>query len=87
MLELNARLPREVARRDAIRLRCSRRPMDSEQAGCARVITTPIDALLPAGHGPAIAAAFEELGGVDLVIVAAGVLGERERSRPTSTAP
>ncbi len=80
--ELNARLPREVALAGRDMAALEEAADGLRRDGCARVITTAIDALLPAGHGPAIAAAFEELGGVDLVIVAAGVLGERGTLTP-----
>jgi len=46
-------------------------------AGCARVLTASVDALAPETHAGALAAAFDELGGADIVILAVGVLGER----------
>jgi len=48
-----------------------------QSAGCARVQTLELEAREPQGHEAVIARAFELLGGVDLVIVAVGVLGER----------
>jgi decaprenylphospho-beta-D-erythro-pentofuranosid-2-ulose 2-reductase len=47
------------------------------QAGCTRVETAALQAREPDGHRAAIAHGFELLGGVDLVILAVGVLGER----------
>lgn len=46
-------------------------------AGCPRVVTTLVDALAPATHAGAVDAAFDALGGADIVILAVGVLGER----------
>src|SRR5208283_4748132 len=46
-------------------------------AGCPRVVTTLVDALAPAAHAGAVGAAFDALGGADIVILAVGVLGER----------
>jgi decaprenylphospho-beta-D-erythro-pentofuranosid-2-ulose 2-reductase len=45
--------------------------------GTADVRTLVLDAADPAGHGAALEQAFQTLGGVDLAIVAVGVLGER----------
>lgn len=45
--------------------------------GAERVETVALDAARPEGHGAAIAQAFELLGGVDLAILAVGVLGRR----------
>jgi decaprenylphospho-beta-D-erythro-pentofuranosid-2-ulose 2-reductase len=42
-----------------------------------QVETLALEALDPAGHGAVLAQAFEQLGGVDLVILAVGILGER----------
>jgi decaprenylphospho-beta-D-erythro-pentofuranosid-2-ulose 2-reductase len=44
--------------------------------GCARVLTFDVDARVRDGHGEAVGRAVEELGGVDLAILAVGVLGE-----------
>jgi decaprenylphospho-beta-D-erythro-pentofuranosid-2-ulose 2-reductase len=46
-------------------------------AGCARVETVALEARQSDGRRAAVARAFELLGGVDLVILAVGVLGER----------
>jgi decaprenylphospho-beta-D-erythro-pentofuranosid-2-ulose 2-reductase len=47
------------------------------QAGCARVQTSALQARDPDSHRAALAQGFELLGGVDLVILAVGILGER----------
>ncbi len=46
-------------------------------AGCARVETVALEARRPEEHRAAVARGVELLGGVDLVILAVGVLGER----------
>lgn len=75
--ELQRRLPREVvlAGRDPAAL--ERAAEDLRAAGCSPVRTSTIDALQSAGHPQEIGAAFDELGGADIVILAVGVLGER----------
>jgi decaprenylphospho-beta-D-erythro-pentofuranosid-2-ulose 2-reductase len=45
--------------------------------GSEQVETLALEARDPASHGPLLAQAFELLGGVDLVVLAVGVLGER----------
>ena len=45
--------------------------------GCARVETVALEARQPDGHHAVLAQGFELLGGVDLAILAVGVLGER----------
>jgi decaprenylphospho-beta-D-erythro-pentofuranosid-2-ulose 2-reductase len=45
--------------------------------GGGQVETLALEALDPAGHGAVVAQGFEQLGGVDLVILAVGILGER----------
>jgi decaprenylphospho-beta-D-erythro-pentofuranosid-2-ulose 2-reductase len=47
------------------------------EAGCARVESVHVDACEPDSHDAAIAQAAASLGGVELVILAVGVLGER----------
>jgi decaprenylphospho-beta-D-erythro-pentofuranosid-2-ulose 2-reductase len=75
--EMQRRAPREVALlgRDPEGLAHGAAQLREE--GCERVVTAALDALDTDGHEQAIAAAWDELGGVDLVIVAAGLLGER----------
>ncbi len=46
-------------------------------AGCARVETLALEAREPESHRAALARGIELLGGVDLVILAVGLLGER----------
>lgn len=46
-------------------------------AGCARVETLALEASAPESHRAVLARGIELLGGVDLVILAVGVLGER----------
>ena len=45
--------------------------------GCPRVLTSELDALAVDTHATAVAGEFEALGGVDVVILAVGILGER----------
>jgi decaprenylphospho-beta-D-erythro-pentofuranosid-2-ulose 2-reductase len=75
--ELQASTPREVALvgRDASGLEAAAQEL--RKAGAARVLTLELDALASERHGEVLERAFEELGGVDLVIVAVGLLGER----------
>jgi decaprenylphospho-beta-D-erythro-pentofuranosid-2-ulose 2-reductase len=75
--ELQARAPREamLLGRDPGRLEAA--AAELRAAGCERVLTGALDALDIDGHERALAATFERLGGADLVILAAGVLGER----------
>jgi decaprenylphospho-beta-D-erythro-pentofuranosid-2-ulose 2-reductase len=46
-------------------------------AGCARAVPLELDAHARERHGETLERAFAELGGVDLAILAVGVLGER----------
>ncbi len=46
-------------------------------AGCQQTHTLALEATAPAGHRAAIAHGIELLGGLDLVILAVGLLGER----------
>jgi decaprenylphospho-beta-D-erythro-pentofuranosid-2-ulose 2-reductase len=74
---LARREPRVVALvgRDATRLKQAATSL--ERAGCGQVHTIVVDADETDRHEAAVAAAFEALGGADIVIVAVGVLGER----------
>jgi decaprenylphospho-beta-D-erythro-pentofuranosid-2-ulose 2-reductase len=47
------------------------------EAGCPRVLTLELDALQTDRHAEVLGEAFELLAGVDIVILAVGVLGER----------
>jgi decaprenylphospho-beta-D-erythro-pentofuranosid-2-ulose 2-reductase len=75
--ELQSRAPREVALvgRDVVAL--GRAAERLRAAGCPRVIVFALDALATDEHERAIAAAAAELGGVDIAVLAVGVLGER----------
>jgi decaprenylphospho-beta-D-erythro-pentofuranosid-2-ulose 2-reductase len=75
--ELAKTEPREVALlgRDGGRLAHAKEQL--ERGGCDHITTFRVDADQTSGHEPALAAAFEQLGGADIVIVAVGVLGER----------
>jgi decaprenylphospho-beta-D-erythro-pentofuranosid-2-ulose 2-reductase len=75
--ELQSRGPREVALvgRDMTALDAAAAELGA--AGCARVLTFELDALDLPRHEQALAQAFVELGGADIVILAVGVLGER----------
>jgi decaprenylphospho-beta-D-erythro-pentofuranosid-2-ulose 2-reductase len=75
--ELQSRAPREVALagRDAAAL--ERAAEGLRAGGAARVIVLEFDALATERHDQLIARAAEELGGIDIVVVAVGVLGER----------
>jgi decaprenylphospho-beta-D-erythro-pentofuranosid-2-ulose 2-reductase len=75
--ELQGRAPREVALlgRDPDAL--ARAAEDLTGAGCPTVLTFEFDALDLDRHEQLIGEAVEQLGGVDIVILAVGVLGER----------
>jgi decaprenylphospho-beta-D-erythro-pentofuranosid-2-ulose 2-reductase len=75
--ELQSRAPREVALlgRDPDAL--ARTAEDLTGAGCPTVLTFELDALDLDRHERLIGEAVEQLGGVDIVILAVGVLGER----------
>ncbi|MDO9443797.1 MAG: SDR family NAD(P)-dependent oxidoreductase [Dehalococcoidia bacterium] len=60
-----------LAGRDEAAMRAAVEPL-----GPAEVHTLPFDALDPASHGPAIAAAFDA-GGIDVVVLAFAVLGDQ----------
>ncbi len=75
--ELQAHGPREVALvgRDGERLRAAAAAL--QEAGAARAFPVVLDAVDADRHGDALTRAVVELGGVDLVILAVGVLGAR----------
>jgi decaprenylphospho-beta-D-erythro-pentofuranosid-2-ulose 2-reductase len=75
--ELGRRAPREVALlgRDPTALERARGQL--REHGCERVVTGELDALDTDTHEQAIADAWQQLGGVDVAIVAVGLLGER----------
>jgi len=75
--ELQARTPRQVALagRDATALGDAAERLRA--AGCHVVSTLQLDALDLASHERVLEQAFVQLGGVDVVILAVGVLGER----------
>lgn len=75
--ELQRSAPREVALlgRDPQSLAHAASELRAE--GCERVLTLELDALELERHGEAIAAAREQLGGADIVVLGVGVLGER----------
>jgi decaprenylphospho-beta-D-erythro-pentofuranosid-2-ulose 2-reductase len=75
--ELQGRAPREVALlgRDPDAL--ARTAEDLTGASCPTVLTFELDALDLDRHEQLIGEAVEQLGGVDIVILAVGVLGER----------
>jgi decaprenylphospho-beta-D-erythro-pentofuranosid-2-ulose 2-reductase len=75
--ELQRRAPREIAlgARDGAAL--GERAEQLRAAGSPRVLTFELDALAFERHAEVLAAAFAELGGADIVILAVGELGER----------
>ncbi len=75
--ELQRHAPREVALvgRDAEGLASAAESLRS--AGVQRVLELQLDALEVQRHEEVIGQGFEELGGVDIVILAVGALGER----------
>jgi decaprenylphospho-beta-D-erythro-pentofuranosid-2-ulose 2-reductase len=75
--ELARRGPCEamLAGRDEARLGAA--ALELRAAGCARVETLALDARERERHQAAIERCFAQLGGVDLAILAVGVLGER----------
>jgi decaprenylphospho-beta-D-erythro-pentofuranosid-2-ulose 2-reductase len=74
---LAARTPRAVALlgRDGARLEQAARSL--ERDGCDPVVTIVVDAGVTETHEAAVNAAFEALGGADIVLLAVGLLGER----------
>ncbi|HEX7610555.1 MAG TPA: SDR family NAD(P)-dependent oxidoreductase [Solirubrobacteraceae bacterium] len=83
--EMQSRAPREVALagRDVQGLAAAAE--DLRQAGCERVLTFELDALATSAHAEVLDAAFAELGSVDIVVLAVGLLGERG-AMPTDAA-
>ncbi|HTB70083.1 MAG TPA: SDR family NAD(P)-dependent oxidoreductase [Solirubrobacteraceae bacterium] len=75
--ELQAHSPRQVALLGRDRRALARAASDLRAHGCERVLELELDALEPERHAQATADARERLGGVDVVILAVGVLGER----------
>ncbi len=73
--ELQRGEPREVALVGREEEALARAAEDLLVGGCARVLTFELDALAVERHAETIAAACEQLGGVDLALVAVGVLG------------
>ncbi len=69
--------PRDVALagRDTAALGVCAEQLSS--VGCDRVITTQLDALETGQHAAILADVAEQLGGIDIVILAVGALGER----------
>jgi decaprenylphospho-beta-D-erythro-pentofuranosid-2-ulose 2-reductase len=75
--ELQAQAPREVALLGRDREGLERAAAQLSSAGCQRMITLELDALATDRHGEMLDRAIAELGGVDIVVLAVGVLGER----------
>jgi decaprenylphospho-beta-D-erythro-pentofuranosid-2-ulose 2-reductase len=75
--ELQAHSPRQVALLGRDPHALARAASDLRAHGCERVLELELDALEPERHAQTIADARKRLGGVDLVILAVGVLGER----------
>jgi decaprenylphospho-beta-D-erythro-pentofuranosid-2-ulose 2-reductase len=75
--ELQSRAPREVVLigRDPHRL--EQAAAELRAAGCASVSALELDALQTDAHAQVVGEAFDLLGGVDIAILAVGVLGER----------
>jgi decaprenylphospho-beta-D-erythro-pentofuranosid-2-ulose 2-reductase len=75
--ELQRRAPREIALLGRDLERLAHGAEELRALGCERVTTAELDALDTDSHERAIADAFTELGGAEVVIVAVGMLGER----------
>jgi decaprenylphospho-beta-D-erythro-pentofuranosid-2-ulose 2-reductase len=73
---LQDQAPREVALLGRDRERLAELTAQLLGGGCPRAMSIEVDAAVREDHGEAVARAFSELGGVDLAIVAVGVLGE-----------
>jgi decaprenylphospho-beta-D-erythro-pentofuranosid-2-ulose 2-reductase len=76
--ELQRRAPREVMLlgRDAAALERAAEQLRAE--GSPRVLTLLLDAAQLERHAEVVAQASERLGGIDLVLIAVGVLGDRD---------
>jgi decaprenylphospho-beta-D-erythro-pentofuranosid-2-ulose 2-reductase len=74
--ELQERAPREVALLGRDRERTSEAAAELLRRGSTRALAFDVDAVARERHDEAVARAFDELGGVDLAIVAVGVLGD-----------
>jgi decaprenylphospho-beta-D-erythro-pentofuranosid-2-ulose 2-reductase len=75
--ELQRRSPREVALLGRDPGALEQRAEQMRAAGCPRVVTLELDALDFDRHEDALSSAIEQLGGVDLIVLAVGELGER----------
>jgi decaprenylphospho-beta-D-erythro-pentofuranosid-2-ulose 2-reductase len=75
--ELQVRGPREVVLVGRNAGALARAAEDLRRAGSPRVLTLELDALDTDRHAEVVGAAFDALGGADIVILAVGVLGER----------
>ena len=75
--ELQVRSPREVVLVGRNGDMLARAAEDLRVAGSPRVVTLELDALDTERHAEVVGAAFDALGGGDIVILAVGVLGER----------
>jgi decaprenylphospho-beta-D-erythro-pentofuranosid-2-ulose 2-reductase len=75
--ELQVRGPREVVLVGRNPGALARAAEDLRLAGSPRVVTLELDALDTERHAEVVGAAFDALGGGDIVILAVGVLGER----------
>ncbi|HEY4894780.1 MAG TPA: SDR family NAD(P)-dependent oxidoreductase [Solirubrobacteraceae bacterium] len=75
--ELQMAAPREVALVGRSSAALDRAAEELRGAGCERVLTAELDALQVEAHGEVIRRTIAELGGADIVILAAGILGER----------
>lgn len=75
--ELQARAPREVALLGRNPAALGEAEQRLHAAGCARTVALQVDALASDSHADVLERAFSELGGVDIAILAVGVLGER----------
>jgi decaprenylphospho-beta-D-erythro-pentofuranosid-2-ulose 2-reductase len=75
--ELQSSAPREVALVGRDPRGLERAVAELIAAGCSPVSTIELDALQTGSHEQVVAEAFERLGGVDIAILAVGVLGER----------
>lgn len=75
--ELQRRAPREVALLGRNPDALARAATGLHAAGCPRAVTLALDAARTDQHAAVVEEAVERLGGVDIAILAVGVLGER----------